>query len=180
MFYGRIHDRDLPARRQPLFWVILTITRTRQRGIASISLSSLLESVTSLLLHRVSALLNVSCSSSMPMWSRLENPIRLHSNPLSTQTVMNTTATSRSTFPGPSQGHNQPQPGGNGSVDPAATNNNVKASAGDSYFVDAKKGEVNELRTLLRTFSLEKTLTRKREIIKKGEWVGFRASEATN
>ncbi|GMH56350.1 hypothetical protein TL16_g02114 [Triparma laevis f. inornata] len=80
---------------------------------------------------------------------------------------MNTTATSRSAFPGPSQSHNQPQPGGNGSVDPAATNNNVKAGAGDSYFVDAKKGEVNELRTLLRTFSLEKTLTRKREIIKK-------------
>jgi vesicle coat complex subunit len=37
----------------------------------------------------------------------------------------------------------------------------------DSYFIDARKGEVNELRTLLKTFSVEKSTARKRDIIKK-------------
>jgi hypothetical protein len=37
----------------------------------------------------------------------------------------------------------------------------------DSYFTESKKGEVNELRTLLRNFATEKDPKRKRDIIKK-------------
>ena len=37
----------------------------------------------------------------------------------------------------------------------------------DSYFTESRKGEVNELRQLLRNFSTEKSPQRKREIIKK-------------
>jgi AP-4 complex subunit beta-1 len=37
----------------------------------------------------------------------------------------------------------------------------------DSYFTESKKGEVNELRTLLRNFATERDPQRKREIIKK-------------
>jgi len=37
----------------------------------------------------------------------------------------------------------------------------------DSYFTESRKGEVNELRQLLRTFSIERDPTKKREIIKK-------------
>jgi AP-4 complex subunit beta-1 len=37
----------------------------------------------------------------------------------------------------------------------------------DSYFTESKKGEVNELRTLLRNFATERDPKRKREIIKK-------------
>lgn len=37
----------------------------------------------------------------------------------------------------------------------------------DSYFAESRKGEVNELRQLLRTVSTEKDLTRQREIVKK-------------
>jgi vesicle coat complex subunit len=35
------------------------------------------------------------------------------------------------------------------------------------FFVDHKKGEVNELRTLLRAVSIEKDITKKRDVIKK-------------
>ena len=35
------------------------------------------------------------------------------------------------------------------------------------FFVDHKKGEVNELRLLLRAVSLERDLTKKRDVIKK-------------
>jgi len=35
------------------------------------------------------------------------------------------------------------------------------------YFVDQKKGEVNELKTLLKNFNIEKDIKRKRDIIKK-------------
>jgi hypothetical protein len=37
----------------------------------------------------------------------------------------------------------------------------------DSYFTESKKGEVNELRSLLRNFGTEKDPQRKRDIIKK-------------
>jgi len=37
----------------------------------------------------------------------------------------------------------------------------------ESYFTESRKGEVNELRQLLRNFSMEKNALRKREIIKK-------------
>lgn len=37
----------------------------------------------------------------------------------------------------------------------------------DSYFTESKKGEVNELRNLLRNFTTERNPQRKRDIIKK-------------
>lgn len=37
----------------------------------------------------------------------------------------------------------------------------------DSYFTESKKGEVNELRNLLRNFATERDPQRKRDIIKK-------------
>lgn len=37
----------------------------------------------------------------------------------------------------------------------------------DSYFTESKKGEVNELKNLLRNFPTERDTQRKREIIKK-------------
>jgi AP-4 complex subunit beta-1 len=39
--------------------------------------------------------------------------------------------------------------------------------SGASYFVDQKKGEVNELKTALKNLTLERDVRRKREIIKK-------------
>jgi AP-4 complex subunit beta-1 len=39
--------------------------------------------------------------------------------------------------------------------------------AGDSYFTESRKGEINELRNLLRGFSTERDPQRKRDIIKK-------------
>jgi AP-4 complex subunit beta-1 len=41
------------------------------------------------------------------------------------------------------------------------------AAVPDSYFTESKKGEVNELRNLLRNFATEKDPQRKRDIIKK-------------
>ena len=67
--------------------------------------------------------------------------------------------------PGPGTGgpHNQhPQVGNTaGSVGGAPPPNN------DSYFTETRKGEVNELRTLLRNFDKERNPLRKREVIKK-------------
>jgi AP-4 complex subunit beta-1 len=37
----------------------------------------------------------------------------------------------------------------------------------DSYFTESRKGEINELRTLLRGFAAERDPQRKRDIIKK-------------
>lgn len=45
--------------------------------------------------------------------------------------------------------------------------NTVGAPVPDSYFTESRKGEVNELRNLLRGFGTEKDMKRKREIIKK-------------
>lgn len=47
------------------------------------------------------------------------------------------------------------------------TNNTVGAPVPDSYFTESRKGEVNELRNLLRNFAAEKDTKRRREIIKK-------------
>ena len=38
---------------------------------------------------------------------------------------------------------------------------------GDSYFTESRKGEINELRNLLRGFATERDPQRKRDIIKK-------------
>lgn len=51
--------------------------------------------------------------------------------------------------------------GANGQNGPSAN------QQGDSYFTESRKGEVNELRALLRTFSMERNPQKKREIIKK-------------
>jgi AP-4 complex subunit beta-1 len=37
----------------------------------------------------------------------------------------------------------------------------------ESYFTESRKGEISELRTLLRSFGMERDPTRKRDIIKK-------------
>ena len=39
--------------------------------------------------------------------------------------------------------------------------------SGDSYFTESRKGEINELRNLLRGFATERDPNRKRDIIKK-------------
>ena len=61
-----------------------------------------------------------------------------------------------------------------GSVNSNSNNNNnsgpastVGAPVPDSYFTESRKGEVNELRNLLRNFSTEKDMKKQREIIKK-------------
>lgn len=41
------------------------------------------------------------------------------------------------------------------------------AAAGAGYFVDQKKGEVNELKQLLKNINIERDVNKKRDIIKK-------------
>eukprot|EP00538_Stauroneis_constricta_P009646 CAMPEP_0119555884 /NCGR_PEP_ID=MMETSP1352-20130426/7979_1 /TAXON_ID=265584 /ORGANISM="Stauroneis constricta, Strain CCMP1120" /LENGTH=55 /DNA_ID=CAMNT_0007602741 /DNA_START=129 /DNA_END=293 /DNA_ORIENTATION=+ len=41
------------------------------------------------------------------------------------------------------------------------------AALPDSYFTESRKGEVNELRNLLRNFATERDQQRKRDILKK-------------
>jgi AP-4 complex subunit beta-1 len=43
----------------------------------------------------------------------------------------------------------------------------VSSQAAVGYFVDQKKGEVNELKQLLKSFNVERDVKRRREIIKK-------------
>lgn len=43
----------------------------------------------------------------------------------------------------------------------------VPSSSASGYFVDPKKGEVNELKELLKNINVERDVRRKREIIKK-------------
>jgi AP-4 complex subunit beta-1 len=52
---------------------------------------------------------------------------------------------------------------------PPHTNNsgNGVAAVPDSYFTESRKGEINELRNLLKGFAAERDNTRKRDIIKK-------------
>lgn len=54
------------------------------------------------------------------------------------------------------------QPGGPGGPPPPGG-----AAVPDSYFTESRKGEVNELRNLLRNFNVERDPQRKREVIKK-------------
>ena len=41
------------------------------------------------------------------------------------------------------------------------------ATAGAGYFVDQKKGEVNELKALLKNINVERDVQKKRDVIKK-------------
>ena len=41
------------------------------------------------------------------------------------------------------------------------------SAAGAGYFVDQKKGEVNELKALLKNINVEKDIQKKRDVIKK-------------
>ena len=50
---------------------------------------------------------------------------------------------------------------------PVATVQNPASQTGDSYFTESRKGEVNELRNLLRNFTIERDPKRKRDVIKK-------------
>lgn len=63
----------------------------------------------------------------------------------------------------PSSGH----PGAYPSGYPRAPQQNGAGAVPDSYFTESRKGEVNELRNLLRNFSTERDPQRKRDIIKK-------------
>lgn len=66
---------------------------------------------------------------------------------------------SSTTYPSqPSYPHQHPTAPGGGSA---------SSVPGDSYFTESRKGEINELRNLLRGFSAERDPVRKRDIIKK-------------
>ncbi|KAL7465895.1 hypothetical protein ACHAXS_006200 [Conticribra weissflogii] len=69
----------------------------------------------------------------------------------------------------PSSASNMPVPGGPGGVPPPGAPPGAPSSAGrdESYFTESRKGEVNELRMLLRTFATERDKQRKRDIMKK-------------
>lgn len=54
-----------------------------------------------------------------------------------------------------------------GAISPTSSSAVQGAQPPDSYFTETRKGEVNELRNLLRNFSIEKDPQRKRDIIKK-------------
>ena len=49
----------------------------------------------------------------------------------------------------------------------AQSNAEVNSGSGASYFVDQRKGEVNELKALLKNLPIERDMKRKRDIIKK-------------
>jgi AP-4 complex subunit beta-1 len=72
-----------------------------------------------------------------------------------------TSPSTMTSYPGPSS--YPPQNGG----PPGHENGPVAAAVADSYFTESRKGEVNELRVLLRNFSAERDPQRKRDIIKK-------------
>ena len=65
--------------------------------------------------------------------------------------------------------NNMPPPSSSNTHQPPPQHNGGGGGAPvpESYFTESKKGEVNELRRLLREFSTEKDKNRKREIIKK-------------
>lgn len=64
--------------------------------------------------------------------------------------------------PPPPPGAQLPYPGtANGGPPPPP------GSVPDSYFTESRKGEINELRNLLRVFGTERDPNRKRDIIKK-------------
>jgi AP-4 complex subunit beta-1 len=59
-----------------------------------------------------------------------------------------------------------PQPPGTGGAMPPHHGSGA-APVPDSYFTESRKGEINELRNLLRGFAAERDPQRKRDIIKK-------------
>jgi vesicle coat complex subunit len=54
-----------------------------------------------------------------------------------------------------------------GQAPPPPGGTTATAGVPDSYFTESRKGEINELRTLLRAFATERDPQRKRDIIKK-------------
>lgn len=50
---------------------------------------------------------------------------------------------------------------------PSGAGTPTAGAAGAGYFVDQKKGEVNELKQLLKNINIERDVNRKRDIIKK-------------
>eukprot|EP00520_Triparma_pacifica_P006142 CAMPEP_0118672500 /NCGR_PEP_ID=MMETSP0785-20121206/22574_1 /TAXON_ID=91992 /ORGANISM="Bolidomonas pacifica, Strain CCMP 1866" /LENGTH=791 /DNA_ID=CAMNT_0006567467 /DNA_START=16 /DNA_END=2388 /DNA_ORIENTATION=+ len=82
----------------------------------------------------------------------------------------------RSTFKGPTTTQQQAQTHSNthtnpsgfpGAPSPSTNTPPPSQSTNDSYFTDARRGEVSELRTLLKTFPVERSLQRRRDVIKK-------------
>jgi AP-4 complex subunit beta-1 len=60
------------------------------------------------------------------------------------------------------------QPGTGGAMPPHLQHGGPGAApVPDSYFTESRKGEINELRNLLRGFAAERDPQRKRDIIKK-------------
>jgi hypothetical protein len=55
----------------------------------------------------------------------------------------------------------------NGQQPPHTNSGNGVAAVPDSYFTESRKGEINELRNLLKGFAAERDNSRKRDIIKK-------------
>lgn len=82
------------------------------------------------------------------------------------------TSASRQTMASHYPPNNMPVPGGPG-MHPGAPGAPPGGAPGggpgrdESYFTETKKGEVNELRQLLRTFGTERDKQRKRDIMKK-------------
>jgi AP-4 complex subunit beta-1 len=77
-----------------------------------------------------------------------------------------------SSYPSSVSGAPPPYPSGAtpypaGAVSPTNISTVQGAQPPDSYFTETRKGEVNELRNLLRNFGIEKDPQRKRDIIKK-------------
>jgi hypothetical protein len=66
-----------------------------------------------------------------------------------------------------SGGHNPQPPGHHGGAMPPQHGGTGAAPVPDSYFTESRKGEINELRNLLRGFAAERDPQRKRDIIKK-------------
>lgn len=62
---------------------------------------------------------------------------------------------------------NMPMPGGPGGMMPPGGAPGQQPGRDDSYFTESRKGEVNELRQLLRTFGTERDKQKKRDIMKK-------------
>jgi AP-4 complex subunit beta-1 len=49
----------------------------------------------------------------------------------------------------------------------AKSKTGTRSGSSPAYFVDNKKGEVNELKNLLRNVNVERTPSKKREVVKK-------------
>ncbi len=92
-----------------------------------------------------------------------DHPSFLHLKVFLKVEIMTTTYPgAASSYPSSSSAYGQ----SSGTVSPA-TGGAPGAAVPDSYFTESRKGEVNELRNLLRNFSVERDPQRKRDIIKK-------------